>query len=73
MGGVPCIRGRRIPVAAVVATAADGTTETAILATWPDFERADLAEALGYAADAVRERALPLVGSRRFLWAGTGT
>ena len=62
MGGVPCIRGLRIPVATVVGMVADGMTETEILAAYPDLEREDLAEALRYAADAVRERELPLVG-----------
>ena len=63
MGGVPCIRGLRIPVATVVGMLADGMTETEILSAWPDLEREDLAEALRYAADAVRERELPLVSS----------
>ena len=61
MGGVPCIRGLRIPVATVVAMVADGMTETEILAACPDLERDDVAEALRYAAEAVRERELPLV------------
>jgi uncharacterized protein (DUF433 family) len=61
MGGVPRIRGLRIPVATVVAMVADGMTETEILSAYPDLEREDLAEALRYAADAVRERELPLV------------
>jgi uncharacterized protein (DUF433 family) len=39
---------------------ADGMTETEILAAYPDLEREDIAEALRYAADAVRERELPL-------------
>jgi uncharacterized protein (DUF433 family) len=63
MGGVPCIRGLRVPVATVVAMVADGMTETEILSAYPDLEREDLAEALRYAADAVRERELPLVSS----------
>jgi uncharacterized protein (DUF433 family) len=61
MGGVPCIRGLRIPVATVVAMVADGMTETEILSAYPDLERDDVAEALRYAAEAVRERQLPLV------------
>jgi uncharacterized protein (DUF433 family) len=60
MGGVPCIRGLRIPVATVVAMVADGMTETEILSAYPDLERDDVAEALRYAAEAVRERELPL-------------
>ena len=63
MGGVPCIRGLRIPVATVVAMVADGMTESEILTAYPDLESADVAEALRYAADAVRERELPLVSS----------
>lgn len=63
MGGVPCIRGLRIPVATVVGMVADGMAEAEILAAYPDLERDDLAEALRYAAEAVRERELPLVGS----------
>jgi uncharacterized protein (DUF433 family) len=60
MGGVPCIRGLRIPVATVVGMVADGMTEKDILATYPDLEHHDIREALHYAADAVRERELPL-------------
>jgi uncharacterized protein (DUF433 family) len=62
MGGVPCIRGLRIPVATVVAMVADGMAENEILTAYPDLEREDIAEALHYAAEAVRERELPLVG-----------
>ena len=61
MGGVPCIRGLRIPVATVVAMVADGMSEDQILAAYPDLETEDIREALRYAAEALRERALPLV------------
>ncbi len=60
MGGVPCIRGLRIPVATVVGMVADQMTEEKIIAAFPDLEQADIYEALRYAADAVRERELPL-------------
>ena len=60
MGGQPCIRGLRIPVATVVAMVADGLSPDEILAAYPDLERADITEALRYAAEAVRERELPL-------------
>ena len=63
MGGVPCIRGLRIPVATVVGMIADGMTESEILAAYPDLERDDIVEALRFAAIAVRERELPLVAS----------
>jgi len=61
MGGVPCIRGLRIPVATVVGMIADRMTEEEILKAYPDLEREDIQEALRYAAEAVRERELPLV------------
>ncbi len=60
MGGVPCIRGLRIPVATVIAMMAEGTSETDILAAFPDLVAEDIREALQYAAEAVRERELPL-------------
>ena len=61
MGGVPCIRGLRIPVATVVGMVADGMTAAEILAAFPDLVAEDISEALRYAADAVRERELPLM------------
>ena len=63
LGGVPCIRGLRIPVATVVGMVADGMSEDEILAAYPDLEAADIAEALRYAAEAVRERELPLAAA----------
>ena len=60
MGGVPCIRGFRIPVATVVAMFADGMTADEIIADLPDLTPEDITEALRYAAEAVRERGLPL-------------
>ena len=60
MDGVPCIRGLRIPVATVVGMVAEGMTEAEILRAYPDLEAADIHEALKYAAEAVRERELPL-------------
>jgi uncharacterized protein (DUF433 family) len=44
----------------VVEMVAEGMTTEEILAAYPDLEREDLAEALRYAAEAVRERELPL-------------
>jgi uncharacterized protein (DUF433 family) len=62
MGGMPCIRGLRIPVATVVAMVADGMSNGEILDAYPDLEADDISEALRFAAEAVRERELPLVG-----------
>lgn len=60
MGGLPCIRGLRMPVARVVNMVAEGMTEEEILAAYPYLEREDIREALRYAAAAVRERELPV-------------
>jgi uncharacterized protein (DUF433 family) len=63
MGGVLCIRGLRIPVSTVVGMVAEGMTDAEILRAFPDLEPDDIREALRYAAEAVRERELPLVPS----------
>ena len=62
MGGLPCIRRLRIPVATVVGMVGEGMAEAEILSTYPDLEVEDVREALRYAAEAVRERELPVVG-----------
>ncbi len=62
LGGVPCIRGLRIPVATVVGMISEGMPESEILKAYPDLELEDIREALRYAAEAVRERELPVVG-----------
>jgi uncharacterized protein (DUF433 family) len=64
MDGVPCIRGLRIPVSTVVGMVAEGMKEKEILASYPDLEHEDIREALLYAAEAVRERELPMVRER---------
>ena len=45
MGGVPCIRSLRFPVAVVVAMVADGMSTSEILAEHPDLEADDIGEA----------------------------
>lgn len=60
MGGVPCIRGLRIPVATVVGMVSDGMTAEEIIQAYPDLNLEDVREALRFAAEAVRERELPL-------------
>jgi len=64
LGGVPCIRGLRIPVATVVGMVAEGMTSAEILEAYPDLEDDDIREALQFAAEAVRERELPLASER---------
>lgn len=60
MGGIPCIRRLRIPVATVVGMVAGGMTQQQILEAYPDLKPKDIEEALLYAAESVRERQLPL-------------
>jgi uncharacterized protein (DUF433 family) len=60
-GGVPCIRDLRIPVATVVSMVAEGQTHEETVAELPELELEDICEALRYAAEAVRERELPLI------------
>ena len=50
MGGLPCIRGLRIPVTAVISQLAAGLSHDEMLADFPDLEEADIYAALEYAA-----------------------
>jgi len=61
LGGVPCIRGLRIPVATVLKMLAAGMTEDEILSDYPDLEREDIHESLRFAAATVLEQELPVV------------
>jgi uncharacterized protein (DUF433 family) len=63
MGGVPCIRDLRIPVATVLDMVAEGMETPEILKAYPDLEAEDIREALHFAAEAVRERELPLISA----------
>ena len=63
MGGVPCIRGTRIPVGTVVAMVAEGMTPNEIIADFPQLTDDDIKDALRYAAAAVDERELPLASA----------
>jgi uncharacterized protein (DUF433 family)/uncharacterized protein with HEPN domain len=56
MGGVPTIRGLRIPVATVVSMVADGMTPEEICRDLPDLTPQDVAESLWYAAETVVDR-----------------
>lgn len=60
MGGVPCVRGLRMPVATVVGMVADGMSVDEILRDHPSLEAEDIRASLQYAAAAVRERMIPL-------------
>ena len=60
MGGVPCLRGLRIPVATGVNMIAGGMTPAEVVEELPPLELADVAAALRFAADAVADREIPL-------------
>ena len=63
MNGLPCIRGLRIPVSTIVGMVAEGARESEVISYYPDLEVEDIKEALRYAAEAVRERELPLLSN----------
>ncbi len=60
MGGVPCVRGLRIPVATVLRMLAAGLSAQQILQEYPDLQEEDIRESLRYAAATALERELPL-------------
>lgn len=60
MGGVPCVKGSRIPVATVVGMVAEGMTTDEIRSEFPQLTTEDVQASLRYAAAAVDERELPL-------------
>jgi uncharacterized protein (DUF433 family) len=60
MGGVPCIRGLRIPVATILKMLAAGLSEREILTEYPDIESDDIRECFRYAAASALERELPV-------------
>ena len=60
MGGVPCIRGLRIPVATVVGMVAEGMTVAEITQAYPDLEAEDVRQALQFAAELSKQRDVPI-------------
>jgi uncharacterized protein (DUF433 family) len=60
MGGVPCVRHMRIPVATVLRMLAGGLTAVEILSEYPDLQAEDIRECLRFAAASAMERELPL-------------
>jgi uncharacterized protein (DUF433 family) len=60
MGGVPCVRGTRIPVSTIVGLFAEGYDADAVVADFPQLTTEDVRAALEFAAAAVAERQLPL-------------
>ena len=60
MGGVPCIRGLRVPVATVLRMLAGGMSEPEILTDYPDLQLEDIRECLRFAAASAMERELAM-------------
>jgi uncharacterized protein (DUF433 family) len=58
--GKPCIRGLRMPVASILSYLSSGMSVDEILSEWPELEREDIYQALGYAAWAMEERVITL-------------
>ncbi len=63
MRGLPCIRGTRVTVSAVLGQLAAGRSVEQLLDDYPYLEREDVLAALEYAAAAAQERELPLIPS----------
>jgi uncharacterized protein (DUF433 family) len=59
MGGVPCVRHLRIPVATVLRLLARGVSEREIVTEYPDLQAEDICACLRFAASTVAERELP--------------
>jgi uncharacterized protein (DUF433 family) len=60
MGGVPCIRHLRIPIATILRQLANGMSEGEILVQYPDLEVADIRASLSFAALIADEREISL-------------
>ena len=54
--GKPCVRGLRMPVASVLAYLSGGMSIDQILKEWPELEREDIYQALGFAAALMEEK-----------------
>lgn len=59
MGGRACIRGMRIPVSVIVKQIAHGATVEDVLTDYPVLQRADVEQALQYAAWLTQEQVHP--------------
>ena len=60
MGGVPCIRDLRMPVASVIEMLAEGYDPDRIIKEHSELELDDIKEALQFASEVLRYREIPL-------------
>lgn len=63
MGGVPCIRGTRIPVSMIIGRLAEDSKREDILADYPQLSGEDIDAALRFAAATLDQREMPLLAS----------
>lgn len=63
MGGVPCVRGTRIPVSIIIGRLADGSSHEDILADYSQLSGEDIDAALRFAAATLDQREMPLLAS----------
>jgi uncharacterized protein (DUF433 family) len=63
MQGLPCIRGTRVTVSAVLGQLAAGRSIDDVIEDHPQLERADVLGAIEYAAAATRDREIPLTAA----------
>ena len=60
MGGAPCVRGTRIPVATILGLLAEGLSTAEVIAHYQQLSLEDVLACLEFAAAAIDERHLPL-------------
>ena len=63
MMGKPVIRGTRIPVELILRKLGEGATEMDLLDAYPRLTKADIRDAVGYAADTVAHEETMFVGA----------
>jgi uncharacterized protein (DUF433 family) len=63
MGGVPCVRGTRIPVSMIIGRLAEGAAREDVLDDYPQLSAEDIDAALRFAAATLDQREMPLLAS----------
>ena len=58
--GKPCVRGLRMPVTSILAYLSGGMSIDEMLEEWPELEREDILQAIGFAGTLMQERVVPL-------------
>ncbi|MCF8240972.1 MAG: DUF433 domain-containing protein [Melioribacteraceae bacterium] len=60
MGGIPCIRNLRMPVATIINMFAAGMNAEKIIKEHPELDELDIKQALEYAAEALMVKDFPI-------------